>query len=117
MKAYVLANQEIAMSLGLSLSEACVFDYLKVACTYAESRAIDGKVYFQVPYSQILEAMPIVVRTKSSMSQKFAALRDRNLIETTSHRGRNWVRVVDVQNEQVWQQVMTNHESRKNELQ
>ncbi|MCB8889955.1 DnaT-like ssDNA-binding domain-containing protein [Vreelandella malpeensis] len=93
MQYLVTINQSKALAWGLNAQQAMLFAFLYQVPSWADSRQIDGAVWFNIGKGKIIQELPLLTDKPDTAYRLMKQLRDAGLIDMTSTDNKTYMRL------------------------
>ena len=91
MKYTIQINQVKAVEWKLNASQAAVYSWLLTLHSWADTKSIDGEVFYFASKTQAVKELPLVTDKVNTMTKHYKTLSERGLIEVKKLDGRDYV--------------------------
>ncbi|MFI0474647.1 DnaT-like ssDNA-binding domain-containing protein [Halomonas sp. HMF6819] len=95
MQYLVSINQAKALAWGLNAQQAMLFAFLYQVPSWADSRQIDGAVWFNIGKGKIIQELPLLTDKPDTAYRLMKQLRDAGLIDMTSTDNKTYMRLTN----------------------
>ena len=95
MQYLVSINQTKALEWGLNAQQAMLFAFLHQVPTWADSREIDGVVWFNIGKGKVIEELPLLTDKPDTVYRLMKQLRATGLICMTSCDNKTYIRLTE----------------------
>lgn len=95
MQYLVSINQTKALEWGLNAQQAMLFAFLHQVPTWADSREIDGVVWFNIGKGKVIEELPLLTDKPDTVYRLMKQLRTAGLICMTSCDNKTYIRLTE----------------------
>ena len=81
MKYTAIIDNAFGLKYGLNIQEAYLFGYLYTSPTWASQKQINGKIYYFVSRTKVIDDMPLLTDKPDTIYRYFKSLAQKGIIE------------------------------------
>lgn len=93
MRFNVVINQERALKMGVTLSEAALLSLFNELSSWANEVVIDNQVYYHLSRNKVIEELPFFYRKPDTVYRHFINLCDLGYVDYLKQKGKDYVRL------------------------